>query len=315
MQQSYKIYFDGEIASNFNPEEVKKRAQAVFRLSDDKTTILFNGTQHVLKEHLTEQECVHFLGQLLDIGLIAKSDPALYENAHDETSQLNTQAEMESSESKDSSNSESTEQTKKQSKILPATLLLSIVAGGTLYAWQSGYIEVPFLKDDNTVEQPIAITPPKPNHTETINQDIEKSTSNQAPTDIPKENITNTETPLPSPLIEECTHSEVTRLLDKVLAQGLPQLVQRSSPNVNLTIQTYDNNQELYFDESRNKRLCGVLAQYSVEAPDIPSNLDEPSVVYEIIYEIQKEEDNSIRLNTFRQKIISSNLQTPSNAN
>ena len=315
MQQSYKIYFDGEIASNFNPEEVKKRAQAVFRLSDDKTTILFNGTQHVLKEHLTEQECVHFLGQLLDIGLIAKSDPALYENAHNETSQLNTQAEMASSESKDSSNSESTEQTKKQSKILPVTLLLSIVAGGTLYAWQSGYIEVPFLKDDNTVEQPIAITPPKPNHTETINQDIEKSTSNQAPTDIPKENIANTETPLPSPLIEECTHSEVTRLLDKVLAQGLPQLVQRSSPNVNLTIQTYDNNQELYFDESRNKRLCGVLAQYSVEAPDIPSNLDEPSVVYEIIYEIQKEEDNSIRLSTFRQKIISSNLQTPSNAN
>ena len=52
-----------------------------------------------------------------------------------------------------------------------------------------------------------------------------------------------------------------------------------------------------------------------MEAPDIPSNLDEPSVVYEIIYEIQKEEDNSIRLNTFRQKIISSNLQTPSNAN
>lgn len=110
-------------------------------------------------------------------------------------------------------------------------------------------------------------------------------------------------------IIEECTDDSSTALLEKILAQGIPELVKNSSPNATLTIQNYAYNQELYFDPNRNKRLCGVLAQYKVEGPNIPTDVENPSIVYEVIYELQKEPDQSIKLSTFRQRITSSNLQ------
>ena len=323
MQQSYKIYFDGEIADNFNPEEVKKRAQIVFRLSDEKSAILFNGTQHILKENLSATECEQYLDQLLHIGLVAKSDPLLHaapiiqqepemaaEEAHyelDNSSIHNDPTESEVIEPK----------TKKTPKALPFALLALIIAGGGVYAWQSGLIELPFLNDDSIVDQPIAIAP-KPQSPP--QQDKNPEAQSEAPTpsqsaESPQEAITTNAQPEKSLIIEECTNPEVTVLLEKVLAQGLPQLVQRSSPDVNLTIQTYDNNQELYFDKARNKRLCGVLSKYSIDSPNISPEAENPTVVYEIIYEIQREEDQSIRLSTFRQKIISSNLQSNANIN
>lgn len=320
MQQSYKIYFDGEIADNFNPEEVKKRAQIVFRLSDEKSAILFNGTQHILKENLSATECEQYLNQLLHIGLVAKSDPLLHaepimqqepkviaEEAHyevDNTSAHEFQA-VETIESK----------AKKTSKALPFALLALIIAGGGVYAWQSGLIELPFLNDDIIIDQPIAIAPkPQTNPVEVKAPEVAAEQKNQQ-SESTEELITTEIQPEKSLVIEECTNPEVTILLEKVLAQGLPQLVQRSSPDVNLTIQTYDNNQELYFDKTRNKRLCGVLSKYSIDSPNISPDTENPSVIYEIIYEIQREEDQSIRLSTFRQKIISSNLQNNENIN
>ena len=322
MQQSYKIYFDGEIADNFNPEEVKKRAQIVFRLSDEKSAILFNGTQHILKENLSATECEQYLDQLLHIGLVAKSDPLLYAEPiiQQESEMITEEAhyELDNDSTHELSESEIIEpKTKKSSKALPFALLALIIAGGGVYTWQSGLIELPFLNDDNIVEQPIAIAP-KPQSLPQQDKTPEAQSENLAPSQSvasPQEAIATNVQPEKSLIIEECTNPEVTVLLEKVLAQGLPQLVPRSSPDVNLTIQTYDNNQELYFDEARNKRLCGVLSKYSIDSPNISPEAENPTVVYEIIYEIQREEDQSIRLSTFRQKIISSNLQSNENIN
>ncbi|MGL4673518.1 MAG: hypothetical protein ACRCXK_01520 [Wohlfahrtiimonas sp.] len=325
MQQSYKIYFDGEIASNFNPEEVKKRAQVVFRLSEEKTAILFNGSSHILKESLSDTECAQYLDQLLHIGLIAKSDPLL----HAETisyQESDVIAEEPYHELNADSGHEPQEiiepKAKKISKALPIALLALIVAGGGIYAWQSGLIELPFLNEDHSIEQPITITPPAPKpaaekqpESANIQAPQETAPTETRDTETTEVAIEDINTPIKSPIIEECSDPEVINLLEKVLAQGIPQLVQRSSPDVNLTIKTYDNNQELYFDQTRNKRLCGVLAQFSIAAPNIPTNIENPSVVYEIIYEIQREEDQSVRLNTFRQKIISSNLQNTNTIN
>lgn len=321
MQQSYKIYFDGEIADNFNPEEVKKRAQIVFRLSDEKSAILFNGTQHILKENLSATECEQYLDQLLHIGLVAKSDPLLHAEPiiHQEPEMATEEAhyELNNASTHELPESEVIEpKTKKSSKALPFALLALIIAGGGVYAWQSGLIELPFLNDDSIADQSIAIAP-KPQSPPKQDKIPETQAENLAPSqsaEPPQEAITNVQ-PEKSLIIEECTNTEVTVLLEKVLAQGLPQLVQRSSPDVNLTIQTYDNNQELYFDKARNKRLCGVLSKYSIDSPNISPEAENPTVVYEIIYEIQREEDQSIRLSTFRQKIISSNLQSNENIN
>lgn len=321
MQQSYKIYFDGEIADNFNPEEVKKRAQIVFRLSDEKSAILFNGTQHILKENLSATECEQYLDQLLHIGLVAKSYPLLHAEPiiqqEPEIAAEEVHYELNNASTHELPESEVIEpKTKKSSKALPFALLALIIAGGGVYAWQSGLIELPFLNDDNIVDQSIAIAP-KPQSPPQQDKSPETQAENLAPSqsaESPQEAITNVQ-PEKSLIIEECTNPEVTVLLEKVLAQGLPQLVQRSSPDVNLTIQTYDNNQELYFDKARNKRLCGVLSKYSIDSPNISPEAENPTVVYEIIYEIQREEDQSIRLSTFRQKIISSNLQSNENIN
>ena len=323
MQQSYKIYFDGEIADNFNPEEVKKRAQIVFRLSDEKSSILFNGAQHILKENVSAVECEQYLNQLLHIGLVAKSDPLLH-------AELSTQQEPQAIVEEIYTEPDNTtyynpeeitepeSKTKKTSKVLPLALLAVIVAGGGVYAWQSGLIEVPFLdNNDIIIDQPIAIAPKSqvpPVDAKAPEVKPEQSKQNQQ-SESTEEVITAKIQPEKSLIIEECTNPEVTVLLEKVLAQGLPQLVQRTSPDVNLTIQTYDNNQELYFDEARNKRLCGVLSKYSIDSPNISPDAENPTVVYEIIYEIQREEDQSIRLSTFRQKITSSNLQSNENIN
>ncbi|WP_077927288.1 hypothetical protein [Wohlfahrtiimonas populi] len=321
MQQSYKIYFDGEIAGNFNPEEVKKRAQIVFKLSEEKIVILFDGTPHILKENLSAAECEQYLNQLLHIGLVAKSDPLLHAEL---STQQEPQAIVEEIYTEPDNTTyynpeEITEpepKIKKASKVLPLALLAIIVAGGGVYAWQSGLIELPFLNDD-IIDQPIAIAP-KPQTTpvdvKAPEVEPEQSKQNQR-SESTEEVITAEIQPEKSLIIEECTNPEVTVLLEKVLAQGLPQLVQRTSPDVNLTIQTYDNNQELYFDEARNKRLCGVLSKYSIDSPNISPDAENPTVVYEIIYEIQREDDQSIRLSTFRQKIISSNLQSNENIN
>lgn len=322
MQQSYKIYFDGEIADNFNPEEVKKRAQIVFRLSDEKSAILFNGTQHILKENLSATECEQYLDQLLHIGLVAKSDPLLHAEPiiqqEPEMAAEEVHYELNNASTHELPESEVIEpKTKKSSKALPFALLALIIAGGGVYAWQSGLIELPFLNDDSIVDEPIAIAP-KPQSPPKQDTPTETQSKNLAPSqsaESPQEAITTNAQPEKSLIIEECTNPEVTVLLEKVLAQGLPKLVQRSSPDVNLTIQTYDNNQELYFDKARNKRLCGVLSKYSIDSPNISPEAENPTVVYEIIYEIQREEDQSIRLSTFRQKIISSNLQSNENIN
>jgi len=321
MQQSYKIYFDGEIADNFNPEEVKKRAQIVFRLSDEKSSILFNGAQHILKENLSAVECEQYLNQLLHIGLVAKPDPLLHTKL---STQQEPQAIVEEMHTEPDNTpyynpeeiTEPEPKIKKISKVLPFALLAIIVAGGGVYAWQSGLIEVPFLdNNDIIIDQPIAIAPKSQvTPAEAKTPELEQPKQNQQP-ESTEEIITAEIQPEKSLIIEECTNPEVTVLLEKVLAQGLPQLVQRTSPDVNLTIQTYDNNQELYFDEARNKRLCGVLSKYSIDSPNISPDAENPTVVYEIIYEIQREEDQSIRLSTFRQKIISSNLQSNENIN
>lgn len=323
MQQSYKIYFDGEIADNFNPEEVKKRAQIVFRLSDEKSSILFNGAQHILKENVSAAECEQYLNQLLHIGLVAKSDPLLHAEL---SNQQEPQAIVEEIHAEPDNTSyynpeeitEAEPKIKKTSKVLPLALLAIIVAGGGVYAWQSGLIEVPFLdNNDIIIDQPVAIAPKSqvtPVEAKVPEVEPELPKQNQQP-ESTEEVITAEIQPEKSLIIEECTNPEVTALLEKVLAQGLPQLVQRTSPDVNLTIQTYDNNQELYFDEARNKRLCGVLSKYSIDSPNISPDAENPTVVYEIIYEIQREEDQSIRLSTFRQKIISSNLQSNENIN
>ncbi len=322
MQQSYKIYFDGEIADNFNPEEVKKRAQIVFRLSDEKSVILFNGTQHILKENLSATECEQYLDQLLHIGLVAKSNPLLHTElpAQQEPRTVVGEIHIEPDNNSYYNPEEITEpkpKIKKISKILPLTLLALIVAGGGVYAWQSGLIELPFLNNNITIDQPIAIAP-KPQLPPQQDKIPEAQSKDPAPSqsvESPQEAIATNAQPKKSLIIEECTNPEVTILLEKVLAQGLPQLVQRSSPDVNLTIQTYDNNQELYFDEARNKRLCGVLSKYAINSPNISPDIENPTVTYEIIYEIQREKDQSIRLNTFRQKVISSNLQSNESTN
>lgn len=322
MQQSYKIYFDGEIADNFNSEEVKKRAQIVFRLSEEKIAILFDGTPHILKENLSSTECEQYLNQLLNIGLVAKSDPLLHaESPIQQESQTIVEeihSELDNTPYYNPEEiAEPEPKIKKTSKALPFALLALIVAGGGVYAWQSGLIELPFLNDDIIIDQPIAIAPkPQAAPVETKAPEVapEKPQQSQQP-EATEEVITAEAQPEKSLIIEECTNPEVTVLLEKVLAQGLPQLVQRTSPDVNLTIQTYDNNQELYFDEARNKRLCGVLSKYSIDSPNISPGAENPTVVYEIIYEIQREEDQSIRLSTFRQKIISSNLQSNENIN
>lgn len=285
MQQLYKIYFDGEIAPNFNSVEVKKRAQSVFKLSEKKIDQLFNGSKHTLKDGLSSEECQRYLKQLLNIGLIGKSE--LSAEKISQPTDITTEVLPLNSDADRSIQSTSTTT---KSKKLPVISLVVLVFGGVAYAWQAGYIKIP-LENNN---QPVAVQPDK-----------------TTPTNVPPvANISPISTVDNNSVIEECTNTEVTNLLEKVLAQGIPQLIQRSSPDVNLTIQDYIDNQELYFDSIRNKRLCGVIAQFSIDAPNIPQNLENPSVVYEVIYEIQKEDDQAIRLSTFRQKIISSNLQS-----
>ena len=289
MQQAYKIYFDGEIAPNFNPDEVQKRAQAVFRLDDVKVKQLFNGSKHILKDGLSLEECETYITQLASIGLVGK-----YAASNDEKLQSNVISEnlKTFTTSKESNNNMSnSSENKPRSKALPIVLLAAIVAGGGFYAWQEGYVN--FLFDHQTAELSQAELQ--------VNNVVSSTDSIANNTVLPN---TNNNT------IELCTDPEVSKLLEKVLAEGIPQLIQQSSPDINLTISDYSNNQELYFDQTRNKRLCGVLAQFSVDAPNISQNIDNPSIVYEVIYEIQKENDSAIRLSTFRQKIISSNIQT-----
>lgn len=378
MEQHYKIYFDGKIADNFNPDEVKKRAQAVFRLTDEKMAILFNGAEHTLRDNLTQTACEQYLQQLRNIGLIAKSQPPLPDESeeigdeahsiaieteeaastpelltkendisNDEDNPTDTSNDIdedhknedsyessEISESQDintDSNSledsepepEQKPKAKKTSKPLLIVLLLVVVLGGGVFAWQSGMIELPFLDSANTeTVDSITITPKKQAEPQQIPP--AKIAEVASTTTLAENTNTSTEAeevlpPKPQSMtvektiIEECNAAEITNLLGKILSQGIPQLVQRSSPDINLTIQSYTDNQELYFDSERNKRLCSVLAKYKVDAPNISSNIDEPFIMYEIIYEAQKDDDNAVRLNTFRQKILSSNLQSSDN--
>lgn len=164
---------------------------------------------------------------------------------------------------------------KKTSKTLPILGLVAII-GGAAYAWYEGHIDIPFL--------------PKP-----------ESLESKTVADKPAIDPTN--------IIAQCTQPDVEQLLVKILAEGIPQLIERSSPNVTLTIQNYTDNQELYFDPAKNKRLCGVISKFAVESPNLSPDIQNPYVTYEVIYEIQKEADNSVRLSTFRQKIIASNIQ------
>lgn len=280
MQSKYKIYFDGEIAPNFNHEEVKKHAQAIFNLSDEKVTQLFNGSTHTLKDNLSAQDCQQYLNNLLNIGLVGKSVPPLPNHSNNKEKTITDHSQEPSLEKK--ATHPQNILNKRNRPMLSLLLLALIVAVGGYYAWQEGYINFP------DSEQPTVSTNP------TQSLQIDSSVKNSV-----TENV-----------IQECTNPEVSQLLEKVLAEGIPQLVQRSSPEINLTITDYANNQELYYDQTRNKRLCGVLAQFSINAPNMTINIENPSVVYEVIYEIQKENNNAVRLSTFRQKIISSNLQT-----
>lgn len=281
MQSTYKIYFDGEIAPDFELIAVQKRARAIFNLNEEKIALLFNGSTHILKNNLSADECKQHLNQLLNIGMVAKSEPTLINHIN------NTGNSM----TKNQEQKQLTESPKKNVTKISALLLGLIVIGGGIYAWKEGYI--------------------------TLSLDKKSTISTAVASDVNNTNATNL-TPDTQDLatisngniIEECTAPEVNQLLEKILAQGIPELIKRSSPEINLTISDYNQNQELYFDQMRNKRLCGVLAQFSVEAPNIMQNIENPSVVYEVIYEIQKEDDSAIRLSTFRQKIISSNVQT-----
>lgn len=300
MQQHYKIYFDGEIANNFNSDEVKKRAQVVFKLSEENTLTLFNGASHTLKENLSESACRQYLEQLLNIGLIGKSEPPLPADHSTTTQTEPLDAPLSPDKATPITDDVMTDDASKKrttSKIMPIALIIIVMIGSALFAWQSGYIELPFM--DNEAPQLVEIPA-------TPQQAINAPKSPDAIDNRP----TQTTTQKDKAIIETCDDPETTHLLEKVLAQGIPQLIARSSPNVHLTIQNYTNNQELYFDSNRNKRLCGVVAKFKVEAPNVPIEIEDPSIIYEIIYELQKEEDQSVRLSTFRQKIISSNLQS-----
>lgn len=263
MSQNYTIYFNGEIAESFNPIEVKKRAQSVFRLPEDKLDLLFSGESHILKENLSQQLCEQYLDQLRHIGLVAHSQPPLPTHNNDNNTQKNMTR-------------QTTQNTKKRSSITPYFLGCLVILGGAIFgAWQLGYMDSLIAKFEV----------PHPN--------------------IRNENNANSNINV----IETCNDANIIALLEKILTQGIPQLVQQTAPNTLLTLQSHSHNQELYFDIDRNKRLCGVLAQFKIEDPNISGDIENPSVVYEVIYEIQKEPDQSIKLSTFRQRIVSSTLQ------
>lgn len=282
MLQSYTIYFDGEIASNFNPEEVKKRAQIMFKLSEDRTTIFFDGTQHILKENLSASDCEQYLNQLLYIGLVAKSDPSLIQELTPQTidDRPYTDTAVNHIEPTKSNTAKSYQKFK-----IPIIIGLSIIiAISGIYAWQTSAPNNPIPIE----EAPIVIT---------------LKNQHQAQTD-------HTALPLAqSSDVKQCSDPEAITLLDQALTQGLTQLAQRSSHGIALTEQTYQDNQELYFDPARNKRLCKVSVKYSTNASYISTNKEMPYIMYEVIYEIQKENDNRIRFDIFKEKIISSNLQ------
>lgn len=310
MPQRYKIYFTGDIVDGFDPVAVKENTQTTFKLNDENIDTLFNHSKHTLKDNLTAVECRQYLQQLLNLGLIGKSEPPLPSDAITIKTTSDIPAEPISSDIP-----------KKSPTSAVVIFLLVVVASGGLYSWKEGYIDLSFLEADT---EPTSIASSDLSIKEDITEDQPKvvtlaaeSTNSieKTPAVINDEPDLNSLINVAQNNIDECTHPNVVTLLQKILTQGIPQLVQQTSSDIQLTIQDYDNNQELYFDENRNKRLCSVIAKFTVSAPDLPANILDPSVIYEVIYEIQKDQkdnDQSIRLSTFRQTIVSSNLQ-PSN--
>lgn len=282
MQQSYTIYYDGEIADNFNPEEVKKRALIVFKLSEEDIATLFNGTQHILKENLSGSECEQYLNQLLYIGLIAKSDPPLDQALTFQT--IDDQPYTDTTINNIKPTKSNTAKLYQKLKFPIITCLSIVIAIIGIYVWQTSTLNTPIARE----EEPIVIT---------LKSQYQTQTDHTALALVQQSNV------------KQCSDPASITLLDQALVQGLTQLAQRSSHGIALTEQTYQDNQELYFDQTRNKRLCKILVKYSTNDSYISTKKEMPYIMYEVIYEIQKEKDTSIRFNIFKEKIISSNLQ------
>lgn len=264
LHQTYTIYFDGKIADNFNPEEVKKRAQTVFKLSDENTEIFFNGDGHVLKEELSQHDCEQYLDQLLNFGLIGKTEPLL----------PITEKTVDSAIAK-----KQPKHFKHKTTLKYLFLFICLTVVGATVAWHYGLLQTP--QKRITINDAMTSTHPLP-ETAPINNRIDSQNT-----------INST--------IEACTDSTTTNKLEVILKEGIFQSQQDPLATINLILKNYSDNQEIYFDAERNKRLCGVLAQYKIEGEGLSQ---EVNIVYEIIYEIQKEEDQTVNLTIFRQRII-----------
>ncbi len=289
-EQKYKILFKGNVEDSFNLDEVKKRTQIIFKLSDDKLEQFFSGKQFTLKENISLEDAKHYEEKLKNLGLITIVEPI------DNVLSNNDNSHQYKAESKLQQPTKIKEESKKSSKLPLLILFLLLLLGGGYYYYQT---------TNNEQEHPQPLASPQ-QKIDTSNSSSQQEEEEKVPSVKDDKHL----------VIQECTSDAVVDLLKRILVEGIPQLLKQNNPSLTFTLMIGDKNQELMFDRDRNTRLCGVLAQYEIGGLDVvsPSENDtdnpvKPIVIYEVIYNISLEADNNIKLSTLKQSVVSSNIQ------